>query len=298
MAQTYLNTGTSIGNREDLKNVLSDINYKKTPFFSMCSKVDAKAILHEWVEDTLQAGVLNARAEGFTPSPAAADNDIRVRRSNNCEIISRLISVSRTQDVVDKAGLGKGSEYDHQLERRIKEIALDVNRTLLRQTSVTRDGDAGTPGAMAGYFAVDTIHTLDASDSVISDDLHNRLCQEMVEDGVDPDVIFCAGYNKRQYSSWATANRRYSDGEKKVIDVVNEYESDWGTQMIVFDKDVPTDEVAVTQRDQLRVAMLDPFQHIQLARTIDGRRGYVVTELTFEYGARKALGSITNLLVS
>lgn len=296
MAQSFVNTGTQAGNREDLKNVLSDLNYKKTPFFSMCSKVDAKAILHEWVEDTLQSGQVSARAEGFTVSVSASDNDIRIRRSNNLEIIARTISVSRTQNQVDKAGLGQGSEYDHQLERKMKLIALDVNRTMWRQTAVTRVADSGTAGAMAGYFAVDDIHTTDAGGAAISDNIYNQLLQEMVEDGVDPDVVFCAGYNKRQISSWATSNRRYADDEKKIVDVVNEYESDWGTQMIVFDKDVPADSVAISQRDMLRCAMLDPFQHIPLARTIDGELGYVVTELTFEYGARKAIGSITNLL--
>lgn len=295
MAQTYLNTGTSVGNREDLKNVLSDINYVKTPLFSMCGKTDAKAILHEWVEDTLKDGTASARAEGFTPTPAAADNDVRVRRSNNCEIISRLVSVSRTQNVIDKAGLGQGSEYDHQLERRMKELALDVNYTMWNQTAVTRNADAGTAGSMSGYFEVSDVNTKDAGNVIITEDIFAELAQAMVEDGVDPDVVFCSGFNKRQISSWASDLRRYADGEKKITNVVNIYEGDWGTQEIVYDKHVPTTKIALTQKDQLKCAMLDPFQHIELARTIDGERGYVVTELTFEYGARKAIGSITNL---
>lgn len=295
MPQNYLNTGTQGGNREDLLNYLSDLNYKKTPFFSLMRKVDAKAVLHEWVEDTLQSGTVNARAEGFSPSPAASDNDIRIRRSNNCEIIARTISVSRTQDIVDKAGLGQGSEYDHQLDRKMKLLALDVNRTLWRQTAVSRDADAGTAGQMAGYFSVSDISTLNANDNILTDDIYNQLLQSMVENGVDPDTVFAAGFNKRQISSWATGNRRYANDERAIVDLVNEYESDWGTQKIIFDKDVTTTSIAVTQMDQMKCAMLDPVQHIPLARTIDGERGYVVTELTLDYGARKAVGSITNL---
>lgn len=298
MSQTYLNTGTQAGNREDLKNVLTDVNYKKTPFFSMCGKTDAKAILHEWMEDTLQNGTASARAEGFTPTPAAADNDVRTRRSNNCEIIARMISVSRTQNVIDKAGLGTKSEYDHQLERRMKELALDVNYTMWNQTAVTRDADAGTAGAMSGYFEASDDNTIDAGNVILTEDLYAELCQDLVEDGVDPDVVFAAGFNKRQISSWASDLRRYADSEKKITNVVQTYEGDWGTQEIVFDKHVPTTSIAVAQKDLLKVAMLDPFQHIELARTIDGDRGYVVTELTFEYGAKKALGSITNLKVA
>lgn len=298
MAETYLNSETQKGNREDLRNVLSDVNYKKTPLFSMCGKVDAKAILHEWMEDTLKSGTANARAEGFTPTPAASDNDVRVRRSNNCEIIARCISVSRTQNVIDKAGLGQGSEYDHQLERRMKEVALDVNYTLWNQTAVTRAADTPTAGAMSGYFEASTVHTIGAGNTIISEDVYAELCQYLVEDGVDPDIVFCSGFNKRQISSWAYDSRRYADGEKKIVNVVNVYEGDWGTQEIVYDKHVPTTSIAIAEKALLKVAMLDPFQHIPLAKTIDGDRGYVVTELTFEYGAKKALGSITGLKAS
>jgi hypothetical protein len=299
MAETFLNTGTQAGNREDLKNVLTDVNYKKTPLFSMCGKTDAKAILHEWMEDTLQGGTaVNARAEGFTPTPAAADNDVRVRRTNNCEIIARCISVSRTQNVIDKAGLGTGSEYDHQLERKMKALALDVNYTMWNQTGVTRAADTPTAGAMKGYFEISTVNTKAAGDVLLSEDVYGAFCQQMVESGVDPDIVFCSGFNKRQISSWASDLRRYASGEDRIKNTVAVYEGDWGTQEIVFDKHVPTTKIAIAQKDQLKVGMLDPFQHIPLAKTIDGDRGYVVTELTFEYGAQKACGSITGLKVT
>lgn len=294
MAQTFVNTGTQSGNREDLVDLLRDLNYKKTPLWSLAGRTTATAITHQWVEDTLQTGQVSARAEGFTVTASASDNNIRVPRTNNCEIIARTISVSRTQDVVRKAGVS-GSEYDHQLSRKMLVLTLDANRTMWRQTAQSRVADSGTAGQMSGYFDVDTIHTRDAGGSVLSDDIYNALCQEMVEDGVDVDTVFCSGYNKRQISSWATANRRYSDGEKMITDTVQRYEGDWGIQDIIYDKDVPGDTIAVTQKDQLRAAILDPFQHIRLGRTIDGNVGYVVTEFTFEYGARKALGSITNL---
>lgn len=303
MAQTFVNTGTQIGNREDLADFIRDVNYKKTPLLSMAGKTEAKAILHEWMEDVLDVGKVatNTKAEGFSPSFSAGSNDIRIRRTNNCEIISRDISASRTQNRVDKAGLGQKSEYDKQLERRTKELALDINITLWQQTPVTRSADAGTASQMKGYFNIATLHTRDAGGAIITDDLYNQLLQEMVEDGVDPDTVFCAGFNKRAISSWATPNRRYGDDNTKVVDFVQEYEGDWGTQKIVYDKHVNSNKIAVTQLDQLKVAYLDAFEHVHKDPTksaIDGEQGYILSEVTLEFGAQKASGSMTNLGVS
>lgn len=296
MAQEFVNTGTQLGNREDIRDFIADVNYKKTPLLKVCGKTDATAITHEWMEDTLRAGATNAKAEGFTPTFAASDNQIRIRRSNYCQILAQPISASRTQNIVNKVGLGRKSEYDHQLEKATIALSLDINYNLWNSTSTARDADAGTAGKMSGYFDVDDISTTALTTAVvISDDIYNRAIQEMVDRGVDVDLTFCNGFNKRQISGWMTANRRYSDG-KKITDVVNEYESDWGMQTIMYDKDVPQSAIAITQRDQLKVAMLDPFKHTRLGVTGDAERGFVLSELTFEYGARKAIGSITNLL--
>lgn len=302
MSQAFLVTNVQAGNREDLADFIRDVNYKKTPLLSMSGKAKATAIVHEWMEDVLQDGVVstNTKAEGFAASYAATDNDVRVRRQNNCEIISRSISVSRTQNKVDKAGLGQGSEYEHQLERKTKSLSLDINKTLWQQTATTRDADAGTAGKMNGYFAIATIHTR-AANAVITDDLYNQLLQEMVEDGVDPDTVFCAGFNKRAISSWATPNRRFADAETTIVDKVDVYEGDWGMQKIIYDKHVPSTSVAVTQMDQLKVAYLDPFEHVKKdakSAAIDGEQGYVLSELTLQYGAKKAHGSITGLTVA
>ena len=47
MAQTYLNTGTQIGNFEDLINFITRVEYEKTPFLSMAGRAKAKGIKHK-----------------------------------------------------------------------------------------------------------------------------------------------------------------------------------------------------------------------------------------------------------
>lgn len=301
MAQTFLNTGTQAGNREGLINLIRDVNYKKTPLLSLAGKSEAKAILHEWMEDALDTGkITNTKAEGFTPSFAAADNTVRVRRTNNCEIIARNISVTGTQNAVDKAGLGQSSEYEKQLERRTKELSLDINKTLWQQSAQTRSADAGTAGKMSGYFDVATLTTIDAGNVVISEDIYNTLTQTLAGEtvGADPDVVFCSGFNKRAISSWASPYRRYEGEDKKITNTVAVYEGDFGIQKIIPDFHVPTTKIAITQMDLMRVAYLRPFEHVKLGKTKDLDEGFVLAEVTLEYGVRKALGSITNLSAS
>ncbi len=65
--QTY----TSIGQREDLSDVIYSISPTDTPFMSSIGKAKATATNHEWQTDALASAVLtNAAVEGDTASDA------------------------------------------------------------------------------------------------------------------------------------------------------------------------------------------------------------------------------------
>jgi hypothetical protein len=53
---TYL-TYSSIGNREDLSDVIYNISPEETPFMSGAGRGKAKATFHEWQVDSLAAAV-------------------------------------------------------------------------------------------------------------------------------------------------------------------------------------------------------------------------------------------------
>src|SRR3990167_10814211 len=153
MAQTFLNTATQAGNFEDLVNYIHRISFEQTPFANAIGSVKAKAIKHEWMVQALRAAKSNTNAEGFTPSPAASNQTVRVRKENQVQIIADCYSSSFTQDYVDKAGLGQSSEFDEQANLRELEVMKDADMALLIGTTTTRDADAGTASAMDGALA-------------------------------------------------------------------------------------------------------------------------------------------------
>src|SRR6185312_524239 len=105
IANTYL-TFSAIGNREDLVDEIYMISPTDTPFQAAIGKVKARAVLHEWLPDSLAA---------VTPPS---------RASNRCQISYKDVIVSGTQDAVAKAG--RKTEMVYQLMKRTKELRRDM----------------------------------------------------------------------------------------------------------------------------------------------------------------------------
>lgn len=303
MAQNYINTGTQAGNFEDLVNFITRVSWEDTPVFTSAGRTKAKAILHEWMTQALADGASNARAEGYAPSFAAGDITARVRRTNPVQIIAKPFSVSGSQDAVNKAGLGMTAEYEEQKDLKLKELAKDADFELIRNTRVTRDADAGTAGEFDGLLLwASGSRNVEAAASpltaTLSEDLYNQVAQAIyTTSGQKADRVYCNGFQKRTITRWSTPIRRMGD-EKTYTNAVNQYDGDWGTQMIVFDPAMPTDEVLIVKMSVAKVAYLRPVEHYELGRTVDERRGYVLSELSLEITNPNAVGRITRLTQS
>lgn len=77
--QTY----QAIGNREDLEDILFDISPTETPFVSKIAKIKAKARLHEWQTDALDAAAANSQIEGDDAVTNTAVPTVRL--TNYCQ---------------------------------------------------------------------------------------------------------------------------------------------------------------------------------------------------------------------
>lgn len=247
----------------------------------------------------LRAAAANAQAEGFTPTFAASNQTVRVRRINRVQIIADELSVSYTQEFVDKAGLGQSSEYEEQKDLRELEVMKDADRALLVSTAVTRDADAGTASEMDGVLAwapASGGFRIDAGGAVLTQDLYEGLSRTIWEtSGQTADLIVCAGFNRRQISTWTTQFKRHDMKDTTMTDTIETYRGDWGTQVVLPDPHMTVTSVSVCRREYLKKAYLRPLAHYELGQTIDGRRGYVVMEVTLEARNPNTIGRITNL---
>ncbi len=297
MAQSFLNTGTQQANFEDLVDMIYRVSNEDAPFMNKIGTSKAKAINHEWPTQSVRAAAANAAAEGFTPSFAAGNITVRVRNGNQCQILKQEFSVSLTQEEVDKAGLGQSSEYDYQKQLKFVEIYKDADLALLSSTKVTRSADAGTAGQMDGAYAwVPNANTKDGSQSLLSQDMFNDLTRLVwALSGQTTDLIIVNGYQRRMISGWTVNYKRHESKEVDLVDTVETYRGDWGTQVVLPDLQADPDKLLACKTSFLKKAYLRPAFHYEIGQTVDARRGYVGTELTLEVANPNSLGKIINL---
>ena len=120
-------TYDSVGEREDLSDVIYSISPTDTPFISSAAKTKATAVLHEWQTDALAAAATNnAVIEGDEATLDAVTATTRL--SNSSQIMDKTVVITGTQESVDKAG--RASELAYQIAKKAKELKRDMEATV------------------------------------------------------------------------------------------------------------------------------------------------------------------------
>ena len=107
--------GTAGGNREDLEDVIWELEPLDTYCLSNFDRVEASATFHEWELDATVAATVNRQIEGDSEAYTSVVSPSRA--GNYCQISSKLFLISRTQEKVAKAG--RKSEIKRQLKKQI-----------------------------------------------------------------------------------------------------------------------------------------------------------------------------------
>lgn len=298
MAQsTAFKTYDAVGNREDLTDYVSTITRKETPIYSGLEKTKAYARYHEWQTDTLSTGSSNAQIEGADFSftiPSA-----RSRVGGYTQIFTKTLEVSETQDTVSVAGIDE--EFAYQMDKRMKEIATDIEKALI--TATGNSGASGVARELKGILAFITTNvetgTGTATES-LSESMYNNLLQSIWNSGGRPDTTYVNGYQKRKISAFATPNTRHlvMNDTNELKNTISVYESDFGIQQIELDPFMDTDKAVVVQKDLWKIAVLRGLKPVDVATTADSKRGALVTELTLEARNQAGNGQITGLTTS
>jgi hypothetical protein len=126
IANTQLTT-TSVGNREELADVINMITPEDTPIYSDIKKGTAKSVHPEWETDELAAPAENIRTEGDEYTFDAGDTPDRL--GNYTQIMRKTGIISETQEAVDQAGNANKKKY--QMLKRGKELRKDVELAIV-----------------------------------------------------------------------------------------------------------------------------------------------------------------------
>ena len=279
-------TYSSIGNREDLTDVIYDISPTDTPFMSGIDRADANAVLHEWQTDSLTAASSsNAVEEGDDATTDAVS--VTTRLANSCQISDKVPRISGTQEVIKKAG--RRSEMSYQVAKMSRELKRDMESVLLRNGAEDAGGTttARQLGAVNSWIDTNTSAGSGGSDGSVGNtartdgtqrDLTEALLKTVIkaawDAGGDPDCLMVGSHNKQVISGFTGNATRFKGAEDKtLIAAIDIYDSDFGELQIVPNRFMRSRDALVLQKDMWAVAYLRPFTLYDLAKTGDSAFG-------------------------
>lgn len=299
--------GTAGGNREDLEDIIWDLEPLETYCLTNFARVKAQATFHEWELDTIVAPTTNRQLEGDDASYVTVVSPTRA--GNYCQISRKTFLISGTQEVVSKAG--RKSEVKRQLKKQMKELKNEMEYAIVRNQGSSAGGSStarsmasieswipSTDNSGNGVKATTTASGSTAAfasnvaaaptDSTTTGAFKETAFLAALElawtDGGEPRSILLNAPNKKLASAFAgiaTASHNVSGRTKPVIaGSVDVYVSEFGTHNFILHRHVRGDAVLCLDPEYWSVAMLrSPFME-ELAKTGDGTKHQLLTEFT------------------
>jgi hypothetical protein len=310
--QTY----TSIGNREDLSDVIYSISPTDTPIMSSIGKTKATAVYHEWQTDSLAANTTaNALVEGATASDITVSPTTRL--GNYTQIVGKTVMVSGTLEAVDKAG--RKSEKAYQLAKVSSEIKRDMETIITANQAQAAGTSATTARRMSSLLSYIKTNTNKSAGttagvdpttigvSVRTDGTTRTFTETILKDviskvfvsGGTPSVLVVSPALKQTVSGFTgLAAQRYqvpTNGQATILAGADLYQSDFGVLQIVPNRFMRTRDALVLDPEYAALAYLRPFQTNDIAKVGDADKKQILAELTLEVRNEAAHGGAFDL---
>lgn len=305
--QTYQATG----NREDLSDIIYNIDPTDTPFVSSIGRRNVSNVTFDWQTEELPAvDGDNAQVEGFELSRAAATPTVRL--SNVAQISKRDATVSGSQNAVNAAG--KAREMAHQMALVSKALKRDVEKVLV--SNQARDNGAATTARKtralehwlatnvlrgdSGASAVsETAALTDGTQRALTEDLVKEAMQTAYINGAEPSVLMVGPVNKLQVSKFAgRTGTQVSVGQNTVTSNVTIYASDFGELKVVVNRWQRERTAFLLDPAFAAVAYYRNFQRTPIAKIGDADTEMIVVEYGLEMKNEKAHAAIADIFAT
>ena len=304
-------TYDSVGEREDLSDVIYNISPTDTPFLSSAAKTQSTAVLHEWQTDALaSASTSNAVIEGDEATLDAVTATTRL--SNSCQIMDKTVVITGTQEAVDKAG--RASELAYQIAKKAKELKRDMEAQITTNNAeVTGSATAAREmGSLGAWVATnDVMGTSGTSGSVgntartdgtqraFTEDLLKSVIKSVWNEGGDPTMIMVGPFNKQKLSGFTGNSTRFDAGaDATLYTSVDVYASDFGQLQVVPNRFSRDRDAYVLDMNYWGVAFLRDFTMHELSKTGDSEKRQLLVEATLESRNEAASGLVADLTTS
>ena len=315
-APTNLVTGATpnVGVREDLSNIIHRVAPEKTPFISNIGKSKAKATYHEWQTETLATpSATNAQLEGDDVGTLGAAN-LTTRVGNICQIATKTGGVSRTQEVVDKAGRDselarqkalKGIELRRDLEARftgnyasVAESGATTRKSAGLLAFLTSNVSRGSGGSSGGFSNGIVAAATPGTQRTWTEALLKSVMATAFGNGASPSQIYMGPTHKQQFSAFtgiADIRKDAGNGQATIVAGAEIYVSDFGELVAIPHPYGLTRDAPIVDPEMVSVAVLDGYKTQALAKTGDNERFMLTCEACLEVKNEKAHAVVADL---
>lgn len=318
VANTFLTFGAK-GIREQLSDVIYNTDPDDTPLTSLISKARAKSTLNEWQGDVLGAvDGANAQLEGddIASFPAITAT---VRLGNYQQISRKLLLVSDTEEIVDKAG--RDGEISYQTALRGTEMKRDVETILFSTQGGTAGssttarttaalgiwtktnqtmgtGAAAAPTWTSGVPLVANAR-VDGTQAAFTETILKATILLMFNSGAKLKYLFLGPVNKARFSGFAGIATKTLDiaanSQANIVAAADVYVSDYGTLKVMPSRLQRERDAHLIDPDFLEIQHLRPFKVVDLAKTGDATKKMLIVEWGLKVRAEKANGAAFDL---
>lgn len=293
--------------REDLLDVLTNIDPTEDRLFKLFGKTTASNTLHEWPKKTLETVGDNAQPEGGDAPADVSNNPTRL--VNITQIFAKTAKVSGTESAVVQAGFSDRMALE--IVDKMKAMSNDIEYALVRGSIAS--GVASTAGAsgrrLKGIKNWITTNAINHSGVSLTETLFNDQMEDQWDNGGKATTAVTSMKGKRRISAFTGGSTKNVDAEdKKLVNAVSVYESDAAESVKLFahryitvsgdygTSATPGFDVITLQDDLWKVAILNGRapKTTDLARTGDYDAKEILTELTLESRAEQgnAIGKV------
>lgn len=309
-ANTFTST-SMVGIREDLSDMIWNIDPYDTPLTSASPKITAENRYHEWQTDTLAAASAdNAHIEGDDTTAEAVTPTTRV--GNRTQIFKKSVQISGTDMGLNKAG--RAREMAYQILKRTREIKLDIEAAMFaNQAQVTGSGVIAGRLAGLGAWVTTNVNNVgggganptgngtnartDGSQTAFIQDDFDLTMQEIWTEGGRPERVYLSPFQLNAATAFVGMNNQRSSIDASRDEVRNSldvYVTNFGKVEFVPSRLCRSRDVWILQSDIVKVATLRSLKNEELAKTGDSEKRQLVTELTMCVGNEQALGLIAD----
>lgn len=267
---TLYTSYNQVGKAESVSDLISLITPSDTPMFSLMKSEKVTARTFSFLEDTLRAGGLNAKAEGSAATMVTLIN--AVERTNNTQILEESFQISRTSDAIKTHG--RATETAMQMGKALKTIKKDLEFSLVGADQAAVNTNASTPRRMASVIAQMSTG-VDAGSNSTDPLTEAKLLtagQTAYTNGSDPTVLMVKPADSMilaGFSAAAGRNREIAQG-KTIVNVVDIYVSPFGTYKVILNRHLLATHALLIDPTMFKSCVLRPFTRTLLG--VDGDR--------------------------